>query len=71
MNRKDAKNAKNLWQIDGGNAGDLTIACRWEAGLLRTRAFVAAMLPTGRRARGASVPPYFHGKRRPITPTMN
>ena len=40
------------------NNADLTIAAfRWEARLLRTRAFVAAMLPTGRRARGASVPP--------------
>jgi len=42
--------------------GDLTIAAhRWNARLLRTQAFVAAMLPTGRRARGASVPPHpFH-----------
>jgi len=44
--------------IDGGTFGDLTIAAhRWEARLLRTRAFVAAVLPTGRRAQGASVPP--------------
>ena len=39
--------------------GDLTIAGhRWKARLLRTQAFVAAMLPTGRRALGASVPPH-------------
>ena len=45
-------------RIDGGNVGDLAIAdYRLEARQLRTRAFVAAMLPTGRRARGASIPP--------------
>jgi len=46
-------------RIDGGNVGDLAIAAhRWKARLLRTRAFVANGPPTGRRARGASVPPH-------------
>jgi hypothetical protein len=38
--------------------GDLTIAAnRWAAQHLRTLASVVAVLSTGRRARGASVPP--------------
>jgi len=60
--RKDAMKLSLMWcgsaEIDGGTAGDLAIAGhRWEARLLRTRAFVTAELPTGRHAYGASVPP--------------
>jgi hypothetical protein len=44
--------------IDGGTVGDLTIAAhRWHVRPLQARALVAAKRPTGRRARGASVPP--------------
>jgi hypothetical protein len=45
--------------IDGGTVADLKIADRrWEARQLRTQASVAAAFPTGRRASGASVPPF-------------
>jgi len=45
-------------RMDGGTVGDLAIADhRLEAHQLRTPASVVAMLPTGRRARGASIPP--------------
>jgi hypothetical protein len=68
--REDAKTQRGcrrrdaaMLAVDGGIAGDLTIADRrLEAHQLRTRAFVAAALPTGRRAGGASVPPH-------LTPT--
>jgi len=66
FHREDAKNAKSLTlrsaavpRIDGGTVGDLAIAAhRCEARQLRTQASVVAILPPGRRARGASVPPY-------------
>ena len=46
-------------RIDGGTGGDLTIADhRVEARQLRTQASVVAVLPPGRRARGASIPPH-------------
>jgi len=69
FHRKDAKNAKSLTlhsaavpRIDGGTVDDLAIAAhRCEARQLRTQASVVAILPPGRRARGASVPPRLEG----------
>ena len=56
--RKEGDAGRGALPLRGGRTAGDRIACRrWEAGGLRTRAFVVAALRTGSRARGTAVLP--------------